>query len=147
MFVFITNTAFSQERGIILTSKSDGDVEFYPENKRVKIVTKDHKKHFGRIVILDDFSISIDNQKIMIEDIVKIKSHSILSTILSTTFVYIGSTFIVGGAVAGGFFAVVLIPGGLILEGIGILITATGNQHKATKYEYKISQNHNPYLD
>ncbi len=147
VFLLASNLAFSQERGIILTNKTDKDVEFYQENKRVKITTKDNKKHFGRIVIVDDNTISIDNQNIKIENIIKIKSHSVLSTILTVPFIFIGSVAIIGGTVAGGIGAIVLIPGGAIFTGFGLLITAVGNNHKVNNYTYQISQNHDPNLD
>jgi small nuclear ribonucleoprotein (snRNP)-like protein len=147
LFTLFVNIATSQERGIILTNITDNDIEFYQENKRVKITTKDNKKHFGRIVIVDDFTISIDNQNIKIEDIIKIKSHSVLSTILSVPFIFFGSLAVVGGTVAGGIGAIVLVPGGAIFNGFGLLITAVGNNHKLKNYTYQISQNHDPNLD
>jgi hypothetical protein len=147
IFLIFYNLMFSQERGIILKNKMDNDVEFYQENKRVKITTKDNIKHFGRIAIVDENTISIDNQNIKIEDIIKIKSHSVISTILTVSFIFIGSLAVVTGIVSGGIGAIVLVPGGVIMTGFGMLITAIGNNHKIKDYTYQISQNHDPNLD
>lgn len=142
--VFITNIAFSQQKGILLSSKIVDDTEFYKENKRVKIKTEDGDKHTGRIKIIDENTISINDKNIAIESIVKIRSQSLFSAILSTTLFVVGSVAIIGGLTATGgsgyaaLGSAIAVVSGLIIEGLGFLVHAEGNNHKKEKWDYKI---------
>ena len=131
------NSAVAQKNGILLTSKTDDDTEFFRENKRVKIETNEGKKYTGRIQIVDENTIMIDDDLIAINTIIKIRSQSLLSAVLSAGFILIGGAFVVGGALAGGY-AVLLIPVGLVGGGIGTLISAIGYNHKKHSWDYKI---------
>ena len=136
-FFMLFNSAVAQKNGILLTSKTDDDTEFFRENKRVKIETNEGKKYTGRIQIVDENTIMIDDDLIAINTIIKIRSQSLLSAVLSAGFILIGGAFVVGGALAGGY-AVLLIPVGLVGGGIGTLISAIGDNHKKYKWDYKI---------
>ena len=136
-FFMLCNNAVAQQKGILLSSKTDDDTEFFRENKRVKIKTIDGKKHTGRIKIVDENTIMIDNDLIAMNTIIKIRSQSLLSAVLSAGFILIGGAFVVGGALAGGY-AVLLIPVGLVGGGIGTLISAIGYNHKKHSWDYKI---------
>ena len=76
--IFIVNSVFSQQKGILMSSKTDDETEFYRENKRVRIETNDGKKHTGRIQIIDENTVSIDDEKITIESIIKMRSQRFL---------------------------------------------------------------------
>ena len=136
-FFMLFNSAVAQKNGILLTSKTDDDTEFFRENKRVKIETNEGKKYTGRIQIVDENTIMIDDDLIAMNTIIKIRSQSLLSAVLSAGFILIGGAFVVGGALAGGY-AVLLIPVGLVGGGIGTLISAIGDNHKKYKWDYKI---------
>ena len=136
-FFMLCNIAVAQQKGILLSSKTDDDTEFFRENKRVKIKTIDGKKHTGRIQIVDENTIMIDDDLIAMNTIIKIRSQSLLSAVLSAGFILIGGAFVVGGALAGGY-AVLLIPVGLVGGGIGTLISAVGDNHKKYKWDYKV---------
>ena len=136
-FFMLFNSAVAQQNGILLTSKTDDDTEFFRENKRVKIETNEGKKYTGRIQIVDENTIMIDDDLIAMNTIIKIRSQSLLSAVLSAGFILIGGAFVVGGALAGGY-AVLLIPVGLVGCGIGTLISAIGDNHKKYKWDYKI---------
>ena len=136
-FFMLFNSAVAQKNGILLTSKTDDDTEFFRENKRVKIETNEGKKYTGRIQIVDENTIMIDDDLIAMNTIIKIRSQSLLSAVLSAGFILIGGAFVVGGALAGGY-AVLLIPVGLVGGGIGTLISAIGDNHKKYKWDYKV---------
>ena len=136
-FFMLCNIAVAQQKGILLSSKTDDDTEFFRENKRVKIETNEGKKYTGRIQIVDESKIMIDDDLITIDSIIKIRSQSLLSAVLSGAFIIVGGAFVVGGATGGGF-AILLIPPGLVIGGIGALIPAIGDNHKKYKWDYKI---------
>ena len=79
--ILFFNFAFAQQKGILLSSKIDDETEFYKENKRVKIETNDGKKYTGRIKIIDKKNISIDDEIIAIDTIIKIRSQSLFSAL------------------------------------------------------------------
>ena len=141
--IFIVNSVFSQQNGILMSSKTDDETEFYRENKRVRVETNDGRKHTGRIQVIDENTISIDDEKIAIESIVKMRSMSLLSAILSTYFITTGSIVVVTGVSAGGF-AIIFVPIGIVWGGVGILIPAIGDNHKKYRWDYKIVTDYNP---
>lgn len=141
--IFIVNSVFSQQKGILMSSKIDDETEFYKENKRVRIETNDGKKHVGRIQIMDENTISIDDEKITIDSIIKIRSMSLFSAFLSTVIIITGSIVVVTGATTGGF-AVLIIPFGVVWGGVGVLIPAIGDNHIKYKWDYKIVTDYNP---
>ena len=142
--LFCTNNIQAQQKGILLSNKKYEDTKFFGENKRVKIKTLDGKIHKGRIVIVDENTISIKNNLIPMNSITSIMSNSLFSKIIATTFVVIGSTTIIGGIIGGlaGGFAVLLIPPGIIITGIGIIIPAVGYIYVPKKWNFKIETNH-----
>ena len=97
---------------------------------------------FGQLII-DENTISIDDDKIAIDSIIKIRSQSLFSALLSSYFIITGSVVVVAGATAGGF-AVLIIPFGIVWGGVGILIPATGDNHKKFKWDFKIVTDYNP---
>ena len=140
LFLFmLCNIAVAQQKGILLSSKTDDDTEFFRENKRVKIKTIDGKKHTGRIQIVDENTIKIDNDLIAIGSITKIRRQSLFSAILSGGFIAIGGAAVVGGATdKASFGADLIIIAGVLSGGIGTIIPAIGVNHKKYKWDYKI---------
>jgi hypothetical protein len=139
--LFCTNNIQAQKKGILLSNKKYEETEFFKENKRVKITTTDGKVHKGRIVIVDEKTISIQNELIPIDFITKIQSNSLFSKIVATTNIVIGSAVIILGIASGGYGILLLPPGALIL-GVGILIPITGSNHNTKKWDYKIETNY-----
>jgi small nuclear ribonucleoprotein (snRNP)-like protein len=135
--IFIVNAVFSQQKGILMSSKIDNETEFYRQNKRVRIETNDGKKYIGRIQIIDENTISIDDEKITIESIIKIRSMSLFSALLSTVYIITGSIVVFTGVSAGGF-AIIVVPFGIVCGGLGFLIPAIGDNHIKHKWNYKI---------
>ena len=136
-FFMLCNIAVAQQNGILLSSKTDDDTEFFRQNKRVRIETNEGKKHTGRIQIVDENTIMVDDELIAVSSIIKIRSQSLFSAVLSGAFIIIGGALVAGGAIGGGF-AVLLIPPGLVSGGIGALIPAIGDNHKKYEWDYKI---------
>ena len=139
-FFMLCNSAVAQQKGILLSSKTDDDTEFFRENKRVKIKTIDGKKHTGRIKIIDENTIRIDNDLIAIGSITKIRRQSLFSAILSGGFIAIGGAAVVGGATTdkASFGADLIIIAGALSGGIGTIIQAIGDNHKKYEWDYKI---------
>ena len=140
LFLIFASSGFCQSKQILLTNKNDNDTEFFRENQRVKIQTNDGKKHFGRIQIIDDVTVSIDNILIPMASIVKIRSMSFASAFFSATFLIVGAFAIVAGAFAGGY-GLLLVPPGVLLTTIGALIPSMGDSHKNQNWTYQIVQN------
>ncbi|MEI7509579.1 MAG: hypothetical protein WCJ62_08960, partial [Flavobacterium sp.] len=67
MMLFISSLVHSQVKGIILNDKKTGEVEFLKENKRIKIVTNDGNHFTGRFKIIDDKTIEIDDENILLD--------------------------------------------------------------------------------
>ena len=139
-FFMLFNSAVAQKNGILLTSKTDDDTEFFRENKRVKIKTIDGKKHTGRIKIVDENTIMIDNDLIAMNTIRKIRRQSLFSAILSGGFIAIGGAAVVGGATdkGGSYGSGLIIIAGALSGGIGTIIQAVGINHKKHRWDYKI---------
>ena len=137
-FIFIANVCFSQQKGILLTSKTDDETEFYSENKRVRIETNDGQNYTGRIEIIDENTIAVDDVNILITSITKIRTQSVFSAILSTVHIVSGVIAVIGGVIAGGFAAIILVPAGVLFTGTGLTISAIGNNHKKYKWDYQV---------
>lgn len=135
-----THVVFSQQKGVLLSSKTDDETDFFRANKRVKITTADGKTYKGRLVIIDDSTIAIDGINIPIESISKIRSMSLTSALLSGIYLVVGTVVFVTGIAVGGY-GLLLVPPGIVLAGIGVLIPAIGNNHKKYKWDYKIVSN------
>ena len=138
-FFMLFNSAVAQKNGILLTSKTDDDTEFFKENKRVKIKTIDGKKHTGRIKIVDENTIMIDNDLIAIDSITTIRSQSLLTVITSGIYYVSGGSLIAAGLTnSKDMFAPVTVLVDVIGIGAGIVTSAKGNSHKKHKWDYKI---------
>ena len=137
-FFMLCNSAVAQKNGILLTSKTDDDTEFFNENKRVKIKTIDGKNHTGRIKIVDENSIRIGNDLIIIDSITKIRSQSLLSVLSAGAYYVLGGSLIASGLSSKEMLAPVTVILGVIAIGAGVGIQAKGNKHKKHKWDYRI---------
>ena len=90
-------SVFSQNQGILLKKKNSERIDFLKEHKRIKVITANGKKFYGRFSIVNDNTIIINNSTIPLNSIVKIKRKSLTSSIGSPLVPVIGVIFILGG--------------------------------------------------
>ncbi len=65
--------SYSQERSIVIHKKNSKKFKAIAENKRIKIVTLDEKKYYGRFTIIDSDSIQIEGNVVALNSIAKLK--------------------------------------------------------------------------
>lgn len=141
-FLFCFSMVFSQERGIVLKSKTTDRTAFLPEHKRIKLKTKDGTVLVGKFTIVDDHTIQIKDTPVVLDSIVKIKRRSLVSSI-GSPFVFVTGALMVtvgiAGAAAGGYavLLVVFIPPGVPM----VLLPVISNNHEPEKWEYVIDTN------
>ena len=140
IFLIISQTIFSQQKGLHLIHNKKNDTVFLVENRRIKIREANGDYTAGKFTIVNDSTISIKNKIIPLDSIVKVRKASRFSAIASPVAITIGSIFLTGGiagAVAGGYgllATVILVPPGLPL----FIVPFTANRHKKEKYRYEI---------
>ncbi len=141
LFLLLTfYSAISQEKGILFKDKNGEKSDFLMEHKRIKVVTTEGQRLYGRFSIIDNNTISINNTIIPLSSIEKIKRKSLTSTIASPIICTIGVILILGGtsvtALGGGFTIVGL---GLISSGFTVpLIALISNKHPKNQWECSI---------
>lgn len=132
---FIVN---GQKQGINLIHNKRNDTVFLEAKKRIKIKTTNRKTIAGRFIILNDSTISIKNQIVPIDSIVKIRKASTFSAILKPVCIYVGALFLTGGlagVIYGNYIAtIILVPPGLPL----FILPQTTSKHKKQKWRYEI---------
>ncbi len=80
--LFITATAFSQEKFLSFTKTKTGKEILIKENARIRLKTIDGKKLRGRVRFTEDNMLEIRGEKISLENIEKIKRNPLLLTIV-----------------------------------------------------------------
>ena len=97
--LLFAQTLFAQD--VLLLSNTDtGEKLMIKEGKKVRVKMKNGKKRTGTMLIFDDESIIVRGERIELDEILKIKRHPLLVTILtSVIFGYFG-----GGAILIGVF-------------------------------------------
>ena len=140
VFCLAITVVFAQNKGINLIKNTSNKTIFLKEYRRIKVKTTDKKAIAGKFTVLNDSTISIKNIIIPIDSIISIRNASTVSTIVRTTSIAVGSTFILiglGGLVAGpyGYLAsAVFTPPGLPL----FIVPFTANKHPVKKWKYEI---------
>lgn len=149
VLLFITNTMLSQQ-GISLFNQKNGNLEFIKEHHRIKIKTTNGKNIAGQFTIIDSTTIKIKDQIINLDQIVKIRKASGVSTFMETVLITLGcgilapSLYNIPFAKKSddlGLAAYIGLPTGSLLF---ILPLTSQNKHKKTKWNYKIITNSNP---
>lgn len=131
---------YSQNRILKLKKINSETVKIFEEHKRIKVQTIDGKKYVGKFTIVNDSTILINNEAIVLDSIVKLRKKSLFNSITNPVFITVGSlALIIGtaGAIAGGYgyiATVVMIPPGIPL----LLVPSIANQHQKNKWEYTI---------
>ena len=103
VFCLAITVVFAQNKGINLIKNTSNKTIFLKEYRRIKVKTTDKKAIAGKFTVLNDSTISIKNIIIPIDSIISIRNASTVSTIVRTTSIAVGSTFILiglGGLVA-----------------------------------------------
>lgn len=145
VLLFIANTVFSQQ-GISLFNPKKSNLEFIKEHHRIKIKTINGKNIAGQFTIIDSTTIKIKDQIINLDQIVKIRKASGVSTAIETILITVGAatigavTYSIISDTAGEGYGVA--AGILTLPSL-ILPLTTHNSHKGKKWKYKIVKIHN----
>jgi hypothetical protein len=132
--------SYSQDRILKLKKINSETVKIIKEHKRIKVQTIEGKKYVGKFTIVNDSTILIANEAIVLDSIVKLRKKSLFNSITNPVFITVGSlALLIGtaGAIAGGYgyiATVVMIPPGIPL----LLLPSISNQHPKTKWEYTI---------
>lgn len=132
--------SYSQNKVLKLKKINSETVQLIEEHKRIKIQTNDGKKYLGKFTIVNDSTILIMNETILLDSIVTVKQKSVFNSITKPIFIIIGSLAIIlgtAGTMAGGYgyiATVTLIPSGIPL----LLLSSIANQHPKNKWEYTI---------
>lgn len=147
----VTNVTAAQQKKFVLINKINQDSIFIKENHRIKLFTIDGKKVSGRLKIIDNNTILVKNDTIVINSIVQIKKASTFSTIIGPIFAVPGATLIGGGLIAlndkgsSGFISPQAIGAAALIIGTPMfVIPIAAAKHPRSRYEYKIIQNNNP---
>ena len=99
--LFVANFISAQVKAIKITNESTQKDKIIKENKRIKVFTSDGRKLKGRFKI-EDNTIFIQGESINLSDIVALKRHPLLVSIVSgTILVYFGTLTIGIGVLIG----------------------------------------------
>lgn len=99
--LFFANILYAQDQQAIKLTNQTTQKEFLiKENKRIIVETTDGKKFSGRFSLADN-TITIDNEKLEIADIVYLKRNTLVTSTLTT------GLLVYGGAVTAGFGALI----------------------------------------
>lgn len=140
IFCLLSFISYSQNRILKLKKINFETVKIIEEHKRIKVQTIDGKKHVGKFTIVNDSTVLIDNEAILLDSIVKVRRKSLFGTIANPVFITVGSLALlhgIAGAIVGGYgylATVVLVPPGIPL----LLVPSIANQHPKDKWEYTI---------
>ena len=139
--LLFSSQLFAQTKFIELTNTKSGKTALIKENSRIKLITKNGEKMFGRIKLLDSTSITLDGYKILLNDINVIKKRSIGKAFASGGLIFIG----IAASAFGTILVFVAPVEGLIVYGSGVATTVFGailpdinNGHHSKRWRYKI---------
>ena len=132
--------SYSQDRILKLKKINSETVKIIKEHKRIKVQTIEGKKYVGRFTIVNDSTILIANEAIVLDSIVKLRKESLFNAITKPVFITVGSLFLLvgtAGAIVGGYgyiATIVMIPPGIPLT----LLPSIAKQHPKNKWRYTI---------
>ncbi|MCL9806013.1 hypothetical protein NAT51_10790 [Flavobacterium amniphilum] len=128
----------AQEKGINLTKRENGKTVFLKENRRVLIKTDSGKILKGRFKIVDNNSIVIKKDTIALTSMASIKRKPFGLAAASGVLVLGVATPIVVASAAAGGYAVLLIPAGAAIGGIGLALPTLPKKYKKEDWDYTI---------
>lgn len=144
--VFFSIVSYSQEKSIVVHKKNSEKTKEIAENKRIKVVTVDGKKYYGRFTIIDSASILIEGNAVALDSITRIRRRSLFGTIVNPIVVVFGTVLIIAAAAFGpgpygGFYVVAFLPPGITM----VSIAAISSSYKSKNWEYSIKYNNENY--
>ena len=146
LIAFLSIVSYSQEGSIVLHKKNVKKIKEIAENKRIRVVTLDGKKYYGRFTIIDSASIQIEGNVVALNSITKIRRKSLFGTIVNPIVIVFGTVLIITAAVAGsgpygGIVVAVFLPPGIAMASIA----AISSSYKSKNWEYSIKNNNENY--
>jgi hypothetical protein len=142
------NAVFSQEKKLEITHIESGKARYIKENKRVVLKTVSGEKHKGKLFFIDENSIKIKGDTIMLEDIYSLRRNPLVKSIVKTTLLATGGVLIAGGGVAlatattsnwNSLAAAILIGGAVVIPlPLYFIVKVTDRIYKNTEWSYKI---------
>jgi|GEM_PF-5617637 len=131
---------FSQEKCIEMTNE-DGKVIMIKQDKRIKIVTEDGQRYFGRVNILDEEHVVMRKDTIALGSIVKIQKRSSLKSALSAVIIVASSVAIPAGVAyifVDSSLAGAISGSGLVGLPIGIVLPVIGRNYNKKHWKFAI---------
>lgn len=99
LFFFTVNSLVAQEKFIKIFNEQTGKEIKIKDNKRIKIKTSDGVKISGRFKIFDNKTIIIQNEKIKLSQIEKIKRNPLTISILTNGILYYIGAVLAGAGI------------------------------------------------
>lgn len=140
LLFLLTLQMFSQHNYIEMTNEK-GKVVIIKNDKRVKIVTQDGKRFFGRIHIINQEQVVLRKDTLSLSSIVKIQKRSGAKSALTTILIVVSSLAIPASLpllFVDNTTAVVVFTFGLVGLPTGILIPVLGKNYNIKQWSFKI---------
>ena len=138
---FISFTVFSQQKVMEITNIKTGKVKVFEENQRIKIRTKDGKKHIGNLKFSDTLSFTINNQSIKMDSLKSIKKQpkllgTVKTVVLITGLSVVGASLVAASGGSDSAFLLFAIGSGVTI-GAGVIEGLNAN-YSDYKWKFKI---------
>lgn len=146
LFAILSIVSYSQGRSIVVHKKNSEKTKEIAENKRIRVVTLDGKKYYGRFTIIDSASIKIEGNVVVLDSITKIRRKSLFGTIVNPIVIGFGTGLIIAAAAFGpgpygGFYVIAFLPPGITM----VAVSAISSSYKSKNWEYSIKYNNENY--
>jgi len=131
---------FSQEKYIEMTNE-DGKTILIKQDKRIKIVTEEGHRYFGRVNIIDEEHVVMRKDTITLSSVVKIQKRSGLKSALSAVIIVASSLAIPAGAAyvfVDSSLAGAISGSGLVGLPIGIVLPVVGKNYNKKHWKFAV---------
>jgi len=111
--LFAVNALMAQEMILKIFKENAGKEIIIKEKTRIRLKTTNGERFSGRLRVVDQETISIDDHQFTLEEIVQLKRHPLAMTLLVS-----GTLYYMGGALLGAAVIISIFPGnpaGLLL--------------------------------
>ncbi|MBX9806610.1 MAG: hypothetical protein K2X95_02305 [Flavobacteriaceae bacterium] len=138
---FVSFTVFSQQKVMEITNIKTGKVKIFEENQRIKIRTKDGKKHIGYLKFSDSLNFTVNNQSIKMDSLKSIKSQpkvlgTVKTVVLITGLSVVGASIIAATGGSDSAFLLFAIGSGVTISA-GVIEGLNAN-YSDYKWKFKI---------
>lgn len=138
---FVSFTVFSQQKAMEITNIKTGKVKIFEENQRIKIRTKDGKKHIGYLKFSDSLNFTVNNQSIKMDSLKSIKSQpkvlgTVKTVVLITGLSVVGASIIAATGGSDSAFLLFAIGSGVTISA-GVIEGLNAN-YSDYKWKFKI---------